>query len=138
MLYDDSYHEFPALTNEPEFKVNSRSRRYLDRIVQLTKSHGIGLMIFSAPMYHRDQTFKKYDEASREYIVRYCEEQKIRYLDFSNANFDRSEFRDYGHLNSGGALRFTGMLADSLLGQVNGSDIRTPGDTAAKASSGYP
>src|SRR6266404_1208251 len=138
LLYDDSYHEFPAITNEPEFKVNSRSRRYLDRIVQLTRSHGIGLMIFSAPMYHRDQTFKKYDEASREYIVGYCQEQNIRYLDFTNANFNRSEFRDYGHLNSGGALRFTGMLADSLLGQVNGSDIRTPGDTAAKASSGYP
>jgi hypothetical protein len=138
LLYDDRYHEFPAITNEPEFKVNSRSRRYLDRIVQLTKSHGIGLTIFSAPMYHRDQTFKKYDEASRKYLATYCEEQRIPYLDFTNANFDRSEFRDYGHLNGAGALRFTEMLGASFVGQGNGSDIRTPGDTAGKASSGHP
>jgi len=125
LLYDNSYHEFPAVIHEPEFKVDSRSRQYLDQILQLTRSHGIRVTIFSAPMYHRDQAFRKYDETARSYIARYCEEQEIPYLDFTEAEFDRAEFRDYGHLNGGGALRFTAMLADSLRGQTNnGTDIR--------------
>jgi len=71
--------------------------------------------MFSAPVYHHNGMFKKYDEASREYIARYCQERGIPYLDFSDAKFDPSEFRDYGHLNGRGALRFTAILADSLL-----------------------
>lgn len=113
LLYDDSYHVFPAISDDPAFVVDLRSRKYLDQIVQLTRSHGINLTVFSAPMYHRD-VFKKYDEASRAYIARYCQERGILYLDFTDANFDRAEFRDYGHLNGRGALRFTRMLADSL------------------------
>jgi hypothetical protein len=115
LLYDDTYHALPSIPDEPAFVVDLRSRRYLDRIVQLVENHGIKLTIFSAPMYHHDQLFKKYDEAARAYIVRYCQERGIPYLDFTDAKFDRTEFRDHGHLNSVGALRFTAMLADSLM-----------------------
>jgi hypothetical protein len=113
LLYDENYHEFPVISDDPDFVVNLRSRKYLDQIVQLSRSHGINLTVFSAPMYHRD-VFKKYDAASRAYIARYCQERGILYLDFTDASFDRAEFRDYGHLNGRGALRFTQMLADSL------------------------
>ncbi|GEM_PF-2925022 len=115
LLYDENYHVFPDTPSDPNFVVDSRSRRYLDRIVQLTHSRGIRLTMFSAPVYHHNGMFKKYDEASREYIARYCQERGIPYLDFSDAKFDPSEFRDYGHLNGRGALRFTAILADSLL-----------------------
>ena len=113
LLYDERYHEFPT-ASDPSFSLDSRSPRYLDRIVQLTRSRGVNLIVFSAPVYHHNGMFKKYDEAARAYIARYCQERGIPYLDFSGADFDPSEFRDYGHLNGRGALRFTAMLADSL------------------------
>jgi hypothetical protein len=114
LLYDESYHEFPGAPNDPAFVVSLRSRRYLDRIVELTHSQGVNLIMFSSPVYHHNGIFKQYDETARAYIARYCQERGIIYLDFSDANFDPAEFRDYGHLNGRGALRFTAMLADSL------------------------
>lgn len=114
LLYDENYHEFPGTPSDPSFVVDLRSRQYLDRIVQLTSSRGIRLTIFSSPVYHHNGMFTKYDEAARAYIARYCQERGIPYLDFSDARFDPTEFRDYGHLNGRGALRFTAMLADSL------------------------
>jgi hypothetical protein len=114
LLFDENYHEFPGTPSDPSFVVDLRSRQYLDRIVQLTRSRGIRLTMFSAPVYHHNGMFTKYDEAARAYIAQYCQERGIPYLDFSDAKFDPTEFRDYGHLNGRGALRFTGMLADSL------------------------
>ena len=114
LLYDESYHEFPGTPSDPSFVVDLRSRRYLDRIVQLTRSGGVSLTMFSSPVYHHNGMFAKYDEAARAYITRYCQERGIPYLDFSDAKFDPGEFRDYGHLNGRGALRFTEMLGDSL------------------------
>ncbi|MDX6559878.1 MAG: hypothetical protein QOF72_2927 [Blastocatellia bacterium] len=113
LLYDDNYHVFPANLGDPNFVVDRRSVQYLDRIYQLTRSRDIRLILFSAPQYHPD-AFNHYDEASRAYILGYCQERSIPYLDFSQAHFDQSEFRDYGHLNGRGALRFTSMLADSV------------------------
>ncbi len=115
LLYDENYHEFPGTPTDPNFVIDSRSRGYLDRIVQLTRSRGVNLTMFSSPVYHHNGMFLKYDEAFRSYMARYCQERGIPYLDFSDAKFDPSEFRDYGHLNGRGALRFTAMLADSLL-----------------------
>jgi hypothetical protein len=114
LLYDDTYHVFPTNPRETDFLVDPRSHRYLDRIVQLVKSRGINLTIFSAPMYQGEGVFKEYKKSYRSYVARYCQQQNIAYLDFTDANFDRSEFRDYHHLNGRGALRFTQMLADSL------------------------
>jgi len=113
LLHDERYHVFPT-PSDPSFNLDARSPRYLDRIVQLTRSRGVNLIVFSAPVYHHNGMFKKYDEAARAYIARYCQERGVPYLDFSGADFDPSEFRDYGHLNGRGALRFTAMLADSL------------------------
>jgi hypothetical protein len=115
LLFDDSYHSFPAVEGEPEFKVDARSLHYLDRIVGLTRSRGIGLTVFSAPTYHHERVFEMYDQSSRSYISEYCREHEIPYFDFTDAPFDESEFRDYGHLNGRGAVRFTTMLAESLL-----------------------
>lgn len=114
LLYDDSYRVFPKIVEEPRFRVDQRSREYLERIVQLAQQQGIQLIMFSAPEYHRDEVFRNYDQAARAYIVEYCESHRIPYLDFSDANFDVMEFRDYGHLNSKGALRFTDVLAASV------------------------
>jgi hypothetical protein len=114
LLYDENYHEFPGTPTDPNFVVDARSRRYLDRLVQLTRSHGVQLTMFSSPVYHHRGMNKNYDQAARTFIAAYCREQGIRYLDFSDASFDPKEFRDYGHLNGRGALRFTAMLADSL------------------------
>jgi hypothetical protein len=114
LLYDENYHEFPGTPSDPAFVVDLRSRRYLDRLVQLTRNRGIRLTMFSAPVYHHKGMYKQYDEAARAFIAGYCRERGITYLDFSDAKFDPTEFRDYGHLNGRGALRFTAMLADSL------------------------
>jgi len=121
LLYDESYHEFPGTPNDPNFIVALRSRRYLDRIVELTHSRGVNLIMFSSPVYHHNGMFKNYDEAARAYIARYCQERGITFLDFSDADFEPREFRDYGHLNGRGALRFTAMLADSLTGAGQGA-----------------
>jgi hypothetical protein len=115
LLYDESYHVFPGTPSDPSFVVDARSLRYLDRIVQLTHSRGVNLTMFSSPVYHHNGMFLKYDETFRSYIARYCQERGIPYLDFSDAKFDPGEFRDYGHLNGRGALRFTAILGDSLL-----------------------
>jgi hypothetical protein len=125
LLYDENYHVFPGTPSDPTFVMDSRSHRYLDRIVQLTRNRDVNLTMFSAPVYHHNGMFKKYDEASRAYIARYCQERGIRYLDFSEADFDPSEFRDYGHLNGRGALRFTAMLADSLTKGSQGTSSRS-------------
>lgn len=114
LLYDESYHAFPTNVRDKQFVVNPRARRYLDRLVQLAKGRGIQLIVFSAPMYQGEGVFKDYKQTYRAYVANYCREQGITYLDFTDANFDRSEFRDYHHLNGRGALRFTEMLAKSL------------------------
>jgi hypothetical protein len=113
LLFDESYHDFPTNPGDPELVLDTRSCEYLDRIVDLARSRGIKLLFFTAPAYHPN-TFKKYDEATRTYITRYCETRGIPYLDFSKASFSQSEFRDHSHLNGRGALRFTAMLADSI------------------------
>ena len=114
LLFDSGYHEFPAVEQEPVFAADARPRRYLDRIMEMAKAEGIDVTIFSAPVYHGDPIFKKYDQDARRYIDSYCQEHGAAYADFTDAEFDRLEFRDYSHLNGRGALRFTRMLADSL------------------------
>ncbi len=123
LLFDENYHVFPGTPTDPGFVVDARAKRYLDRLVQLTRSRGIKLTMFSAPVYHQNGMYKNYDKAARAYVVAYCREQNIPYLDFSDADFSPKEFRDYGHLNGRGALRFTAMLADSLT-QVNQVETR--------------
>jgi hypothetical protein len=113
-LLQDGVRQPSSISADPEFAVDPNALRYLNQLVLLAKSRGIGVTIFTAPMYHRDATFQKNDDAARTYIADYCRENRINYLDFSSADFDRAEFRDYVHLNAGGALRFTPMLADSL------------------------
>jgi hypothetical protein len=114
LLYDENYHEFPGTPTDPNFVVDGRARQYLDRLVRLTRSRGIRLTMFSSPVYHHRGMNKNYDQAARAFIAAFCREQGIPYLDFSDANFDPKEFRDYGHLNGRGALRFTAMLADAI------------------------
>jgi lysophospholipase L1-like esterase len=114
LMLDDDYHGVPAIDREAGFIVDARARRYLDRIVDLARSREIRITVFSAPIY-RDPRFKDYVQESRAYIASYCQALGIPFIDFTEADFDRSEFRDYNHLNGRGALRLTGMLADSLL-----------------------
>jgi hypothetical protein len=114
LLFDESYRAVPAVAQEPRFIVDERARQYLDRIVNLSKTRGIRLTVFSAPIY-REPLFKNYINDFRAYIGSYCEDHSISYLDFTSEAFDLSEFRDYSHLNGRGALRFTRIIGDKLL-----------------------
>ena len=114
LLYDDSYNVFPVIEEQPRFVADARSVKYLERLMKLAVDHGVRVTVFSAPQYHRDPIFRRYDNDARSYIAQFCRDHGVRYLDFTEAQFDSSEFRDYGHLNGRGAERFSLMLSDSL------------------------
>lgn len=95
--------------------------KYFEQILQLCKEYDITVFICMPPL--RSSEYKQYTEIQkkeyRDFLSPYLN-CRIRYLDFStNPAFTLDDFVDISHLNQKGADRFSKMLSDQILSELD-------------------
>ena len=93
-----------TLPNEKNNKVSKYSIPYLDRVLQLCKSHNIKVYLVRSPMHPASPELKN-EKLYLQILQTHFSE--IEFLDFKNFPLLASEFGDLEHLNYRGAKRFS-------------------------------
>ncbi len=111
--------------DEPELPQKGRKlpqsvQEYLEKIIALCEENGISLVLYTAPYGYEEGGQEKYlrKQMINLTLEKYLEERGIPYLDMQRSNpagIDySSDFRDYSHLNTNGAVRITRYLSRFL------------------------
>lgn len=93
-------------------EIPTKQMNYLREIVQLCQKHNVDLWIMISPIYK----MKRYQSETIQILRIFSDQNDINFLDFSkNSNFSSYLlFRDNYHLNIDGAIKYSGMIRDTL------------------------
>ena len=88
------------------------SKKEFDEMIELSKQNDFLLFVVLSPTLHSSDT----TSLSYQYMKAKCLENRIPFLDYSNDSsyFDKHYFRDFTHMNSYGAEKFTSRLMNDI------------------------
>jgi hypothetical protein len=104
-------------------KLNPQKREFdadafynFEMLVREAQKNGIRVMLFTSPQDLTFQPTELLNKPVSDTLVQFSIRHNIKYYDFQKHPIcaDRSNFRDFTHLNENGALKFSAILADSL------------------------
>jgi len=97
-------------------KLSEGQKEVIDNIIGLFKEKNVPLIFVSAPIHRKYMNNKYYTYL--ELIKAHCKEKGVAYIDYNDLwdelNLHLYDFADISHLNSSGALKVSGHLANYI------------------------
>lgn len=97
-------------------KLSEGQKEVIDNIIGLFKDKNVPLFFVSAPIHEKYMTNKYYTYL--ELIKAHCNEKGVAFIDYNDLwdelNLHLYDFADISHLNSSGALKVSGHLANYI------------------------
>jgi len=93
--------------------VDAKDLKYLNQLVDYATSKGMGVMLYTAPQFHRQLAFLPNRGEFLQRVGALCQSRKIRHVNYEGEAVcrDSAMFADASHLNSKGAVLFSRKLA---------------------------
>jgi hypothetical protein len=118
---DHETYENPELYHQ---EIPIRQLEYLQEITNLCQKHNVDLWIIISPIYR----IQEHHLITIQNLMIYAKQHDIHFLDFSQDKnlSDHMLFRDNYHLNINGAIKYSGMVRDTIF---NSLKIKYKGST---------
>lgn len=120
------FHEFPDVSQVTEVeKMTDKTRKYFEKIIQLTQENDIPLLLVSAPYLDYVTEDKKIFNQVEQIAAKY----DVEFVDF-NEYYDRigldpeTDFAEGSHLNYYGSEKYSVYLGQHIVNQYEVSDRR--------------
>lgn len=114
LLLDGSNFDGFVELEKKQLGINENDKKYLLKIIELTKTKHIPLIAYTAPELPEIAKYEMGRKEVYDYIESIFFKEKIPYHNFSNQITDTIYFKDYLHLNEKGIDSFSTIMADSL------------------------
>lgn len=110
-------------------KVLKRNKEYLDKIIKLCKDRGVDLNLVIVPVPNIYlEAMDGSEKAMYDYFKQLTDKENIGYYDFNYYNnqeeFTNDCFKDYKHMNTKGAEKFSAKLAEIYKADEKGQAIK--------------
>lgn len=115
LLFDEEP-EFPEKTKIKRFlNPDEEDLKYFEKIIAFCNANEIKLVLYEAPYYEELYEYRNYEEISDSIGIMAADRGVVYYgLGRHPLSKDRSNFKDYTHLNGDGALKFSTSFAEML------------------------